>query len=95
MQKQKKSDALETLPNIGKTSAAALRKIGIETASEFLRRDPYDVFDELRAKVDTTFCSSMLAGIVGAKRGVKWHAVSKEAAAEYEKRHPGHKWGCG
>lgn len=87
-----KERKLTDLPNIGRTTAAMLEKIGITTAEDFLRRDPYDVFHELRMKVDKTLCRSALAGLVGAKAGEPWHKVSKTSAAEYQKRHPGHRW---
>ena len=86
-------DSLRSLPNIGPTTAAKLGQIGITTKKEFLRRDPYRVFDELRKKVDPTLCRCALAGIVGAKKGVRWHTVTKKSAKEYEKKHPGHVWG--
>ena len=86
-------ESLRSLPNIGPTTAAKLSRIGITTKKDFLRRDPYEVFDELRKKVDPTLCRCALAGIVGAKQGVRWHTITKEAAREYEKRHPKHKWG--
>jgi len=82
-----------SLPNIGKTTAAKLERIGIKTAEQFLARDPYLVFDKLRKKVDPTLCRCALAGIVGAKRGVRWHTITKQTALEYEKRHPKHRWG--
>lgn len=81
------------LPNVGKTTAAKLEKIGIRTQEDFLKRDPYDVFYELRAKVDPTLCRCALAGIIGAKTGESWHKITKKTAAEYERRHPGHRWG--
>ena len=84
---------LTDLPNIGKTTAAKLEKIGITTAEEFLKRDPYEVFHELRTKVDKTLCRCALAGIVGAKKGVRWHTVTRESAKEYERKHPRHVWG--
>lgn len=84
---------LRTLMNIGPVSEAKLRRIGISTAEEFLRRDPYDVFAALRRKVDPTLCRCALASIVGAKLGLPWHQVTKASAREYEKRHPGHVWG--
>jgi nucleotidyltransferase/DNA polymerase involved in DNA repair len=87
------SRLLTDLPNIGKTTAAKLRKIGIESAEDFLKRDPYEVFHELRTKVDSTLCRCALAGLVGAKKGQPWHKITKKTAAEYEKRHPGHRWG--
>jgi len=86
-------DSLRSLPNIGPTTAAKLGQIGITSKKEFLRRDPYKVFDELREKVDPTLCRCALAGIVGAKKGVRWHTVTKESAKEYEKKHPRHVWG--
>ena len=86
-------DSLRTLPNIGPTTAAKLNQIGIPTKKEFLRRDPYKVFDEMRRKVDPTLCRCALAGIVGAKKGVPWHKITKKSAKEYEKRHPKHVWG--
>jgi len=89
----KPDDSLRSLPNIGPTTAAKLVQIGITTKKEFLRRDPYKVFDELRRKVDPTLCRCALAGIVGAKKGLRWHTVTKESAKEYEKKHPRHVWG--
>lgn len=86
-------DSLESLPNIGKTTAVKLRQIGISSRQEFLRRDPYKVFEELREKVDPTLCRCALAGIVGAKKGVPWHKITKESAKKYEKKYPQHVWG--
>lgn len=86
-------DSLLSLPNIGATTAAKLKRIGITTKKEFLRRDPYKVFDELRKKVDPTLCRCALAGIVGAQKGVRWHTVTQESAKEYKKKHPRHVWG--
>jgi hypothetical protein len=86
-------DSLLSLPNMGKVTVAKLGRIGIATKEEFLNRDPYEVFDELREKVDPTLCRCALAGIVGAKKGIPWHKITKDSAKEYEKRHPLHKWG--
>ena len=90
---RKPDNSLNSLPNIGPTTAAKLRQIGITTKKEFLHHDPYKVFDELRKKVDPTLCRCALAGIVGAKKGVRWHTITKRSAKEYEKRHPDHTWG--
>ncbi len=90
---QKPDDSLLSLPNIGPTTAAKLSQIGITTKEEFLRRDPYRIFDELRRKVDPTLCRCALAGIVGAKKGVPWHTITKQSAKKYEKKHPRHVWG--
>jgi hypothetical protein len=87
------ADSLESLPNIGAVTGDKLRQIGITSKQEFLKRDPYEVFDELRKKVDPTLCRCALAGIVGAKKGVPWHKITKDSAREYEKKHPQHVWG--
>lgn len=83
---------LTELINIGPTTAKKLEKIGIKTAAEFLNRDPYQVFEELLLKVDSTLCKSFLSGLVGAKQGVPWHTVSQQAVQEFEKKHPGYEW---
>lgn len=89
----KAGNSLRTLPNIGKVLEEKLKRIGIATPEEFLKRDPYQVFDELKEKVDPTLCRCALASVVGAKKGIPWHKITKDAAREYEKRHPKHKWG--
>ncbi|MCU0276665.1 MAG: TfoX/Sxy family protein [Acidobacteria bacterium] len=88
-----RKSSLGSLPNIGKVTERKLNAIGIFGREEFLRRDPYAVFHELRRKVDPTLCRCALAGIVGAKLGLPWHQVTKASAREYERRHPGHTWG--
>jgi len=93
MRKKGLDDSLESLPNIGKTIAAKLRKVGIKDRSAFLKRDPFKVFDALLKKCDPTLCRCALASVVGAKLGVPWHRITKETAKEYAKRHPRHKWG--
>jgi len=84
---------LTDLPNVGKTTAAKLEKIGIRTCEDFLKRDPYEIFYELKTKVDPALCRCALAGIIGAKTGEPWHKITKKTAEEYERRHPGHRWG--
>ncbi|KKP70003.1 hypothetical protein A2X44_02200 [candidate division CPR3 bacterium GWF2_35_18] len=85
-------DSLESLPNLGKVTIKKLEQIGIKTATDFIARDLYEIFEELLIKVDPTLCRSALAGIVGAKKGIPWHRAIKESTAEYEKRHPKFKW---
>jgi hypothetical protein len=87
------SDRLETLTNIGKTTSAKLKKIGILTREDFLKRDPYQVFDELLEKVDPTLCRCALASIVGAKLGKPWYEITRQTAVRYQRRRPGHRWG--
>jgi len=84
---------LRSLANIGKVSEKILNQIGIFAADDFLCRDPYEVFSELRQKVDPSLCRCALAGIVGAKLDQPWHLITKATAREYERRHPDHVWG--
>lgn len=84
---------LRSLANIGKVSEKILNQIGVFAADDFLCRDPYEVFSELRKKVDPTLCRCALALLVGAKLGKPWHRITKASAREYEKRHPDHVWG--
>jgi len=85
--------SLRSLPNIGRVTEEKLRQIGISSREEFLRCDPYEVFDELRRRVDPTLCRCALALVVGARLGLPWHQVTRASAREYEKRHPDHVWG--
>lgn len=84
---------VSTLPNIGKVIEGKLNKIGIDSAEEFLLRDPYVVFEELLRNVDPTLCRCALASIVGASKKEKWHLVMKEAVKNFEEKHPKYKWG--
>ena len=93
MTRRTDDDSLESLPNIGPVIAGKLKKIGIKNKSDFLKRDPFKVFDQLLKKCDPTLCRCALASVVGGKLGVPWHEITKETAREFLKRHPRHKWG--
>jgi nucleotidyltransferase/DNA polymerase involved in DNA repair len=84
---------LTDLPNIGKVTAEKLARIGIKNQRDFLRRDPYRVFERLLKEVDPTLCRCVLASLVGAKTGKRWHRITKQTAEEYANRHPRHRWG--
>lgn len=86
------AEKLESLPNIGKAMASKLRLIGIEDRQAFLKQDPYEIYAQLLAKVDPSLCRCVLASVVGAKQGIKWHKITKQAAAEFQKRYPNHEW---
>ena len=90
--KTKPDNTLLSLPNIGKVTAQKLGQIGIFTKDDFLARDPYEVYEEMLEQIDPSLCRCALAGLVGAKKGVPWHKITKQAAKEYQKRHPKHEW---
>ena len=89
----KKGSSLRELINIGPAIEGKLFKIGITTKEQFLKKDPFKVFDDLLKKVDPTLCRCALASIVGAKAGLPWYKITKQTAADYGKMHPSHKWG--
>jgi hypothetical protein len=91
--KRKLKDGVESLPNIGPITAVKLKKIGITTTDDFLKQDPYEIFETLRREVDPTLCRCALATIVGASEGKPWHRITKQTTREYERRHPYHRWG--
>jgi len=85
-------DRLENLINIGPKIADRIRAVGISSADEFLKSDPYDVFEKMDRKERSNLCRCVLACLVGAKYGQKWHEITKLTAKEYEKRRPEHRW---
>jgi len=91
--KKKLKNKIESLPNIGPVTAEKLKKIGFTTADDFLKQDPYEIFEILRREVDPTLCRCTLAVIVGASEGKPWHLITNKSAREYERRHPYHRWG--
>lgn len=80
------------LLNIGPVSAEALMKLWITTPEEFLAQDPYEVFYQLKTKIDPTLCRCALASIVGAHKGIKRNLILPEAVKTYQSRHPEIKW---
>jgi len=73
------TDSIEGLPNIGAEVAARLREAGITTPQEL--RALGSVGAALRlaaARPGDPPCRSMLSGLEGAIRGVRWHAIPKD-----------------
>lgn len=74
---------LEDLPNVGPTVARLLAAAGIRTPAELRRRGAVGAALRIRAvRPDDPPCRSLLAGLEGAIRGVRWHALP---AAERER----------
>lgn len=46
-------ERLEDLPNVGPAVASKLRRIDIETPSDLIGRDPYQMFEELAARTSS------------------------------------------
>lgn len=86
------SNDILSLSNIGTVTAKKLAKIGIITKQDFLKQNPYVVFNELLMRVDPTLCRCALACIVGAVLNKPWHEITKVTAKEFEKLYPRHSW---
>ena len=76
------------LPNIWPKIADNLIKIWIATPEEFLAQDPYEVFHQLKIRVDPSLCRCALAGIIGAHKGIRRNLIREEAVKTYEQRYP-------
>lgn len=87
---EKKSD-LADLPNIGKEAAEWLVKAGINTTAELKKIGSIEAARRIRKlRPQDPPCRSMLSGLEGAIRGVRWHAIPKadrdKLWREYERR---------
>jgi DNA transformation protein len=72
-------EALESLPNIGAQVAARLREAGVLTPAELEGLGSVEAAVRLaRVRPEDPPCRSMLSGLEGAIRGVRWHAIPKE-----------------
>jgi DNA transformation protein len=86
-----RDDALESLPNIGAQVAARLREAGVLTPAELDGLGSVEAAVRLaRVRPEDPPCRSMLSGLEGAIRGVRWHAIPKEERerlwATYQRR---------
>jgi len=83
--------ALTDMPNIGREVARLLVRAGIATPRELTEVGAVEAAIRIRRiRPDDPPCRSMLAGLDGAIRGVRWHMIPKaERVAlweEYEAR---------
>lgn len=74
---------LTDLPNIGATVAEKLKAAGVGTPEQLRRLGSVEA--ALRIKIESpedTPCRSMLSGLEGAIRGVRWHTIDKAQREE-------------
>jgi DNA transformation protein len=77
---KKKTDVLSSLPNIGVVVAQRLKAAGVTTPEQLKALGSVEVAVRLRAlavRPEEAPCASMLSGLEGAIRGVRWHAIPK------------------
>lgn len=89
--KSDKTRALTDMPNVGHKVAGLLSRAGISTPEDLVRLGAVESAVRIRnIRPDDPPCRSMVAGLHGAIRGIRWHAIPKaEREAlwkEYEAR---------
>jgi DNA transformation protein len=75
-----KTDELTSLLNIGVAVAEKLKAAGVTTAGQLKTLGSVEAAYRLRASAKTPEdvpCASMLSGLEGAIRGVRWHAIPR------------------
>lgn len=75
-----KTDELTSLPNIGTVVAEKLRAAGVVTPEQLKILGSVEAalrIGVLAARPEDAPCASMLSGLEGAIRGVRWHAIPK------------------
>jgi DNA transformation protein and related proteins len=77
---KRKTDELTSLPNIGAVVAEKLKAAGVITPQQLKTLGSVEAAVRLRAlaaRPEDAPCASMLSGLEGAIRGVRWHAIPK------------------
>jgi len=75
---------LESLPNIGKISATALREVGINSGEELRKVGAKEAFLRVRKFVDSGVCLVFLLGLVGAEKGVPKNMLDGQTKEQYK-----------
>jgi DNA transformation protein len=74
----RKQTRLEDLPNVGQEVARLLGAVGIRTPGALRRLGAVGTARRIQAiRPEDPPCRSMLAGLEGAIRGVRWHTIPK------------------
>jgi DNA transformation protein len=76
----KRTDALTSWPNIGPVVARRLKAAGVTTLQQRKELGSIEAALRLRALAEggeEAPCASMLSGLEGVIRGVRWHAIPK------------------
>jgi DNA transformation protein len=73
---------LTELPNIGKTLAAKLEKIGIQNEKDLINAGSESAFIRLSALENCDSCINMLYALEGAIQGIRWHKLDKKRKEE-------------
>jgi DNA transformation protein len=75
------TDQLTSLPNIGAVAAERLRAVGVTTPQQLKALGSVEAALRIRSlagRPEDAPCASMLSGLEGAIRGLRWHAIPKQ-----------------
>ncbi len=81
--------ALSHLPNISKVNESKLILAGIETPEQLFAIGSKEALLRVRAEADPGACLSMLYGLEGAIRGIRWHDLPEDVKADLKEFHHG------
>ena len=70
--------ALTELPNIGKTLAEKLKRVGIENENDLKSVGSENAIIKIASLENSGACINMLYALEGAIAGIRWHDLSKE-----------------
>lgn len=74
-------EPLTSLPNIGKTLAEKLERVGINSPEELKELGSENALLRVR-ELDQSGCYNMLCALEGAIQGIRWHGLSKDRKDE-------------
>ena len=72
---------LRDLKGFGPKSEIMLAEVGVNSVSDFMEIDPFDLYKKLKQQVKGTGLNSIYA-IIGAREGVHWLEVSRTRKTE-------------
>ena len=80
---------LHDMVNIGSVAEQKLIEAGIDTPEKLIELGSKEALLRVRATSDPGACLSMLCGLEGAIRGVRWHDLPPEVRADLKAFHKG------
>jgi DNA transformation protein len=91
MTSERKTERLSDLPNIGQEVARLLEAAGIRTPANLRRLGAVAAAARIMAiRPEDPPCHSMLAGLEGAIRGIRWHLIPKTEREALWKKYEAH-----
>ena len=77
---------IRDLEGLGPKSEALLAKIGVSIVTEFMQRDPFEMYRQLKelsgVSGEGNVSLNMLYALIGAQSGVKWQEVCRDRKIE-------------